>query len=288
MSQNTLIVRLIVLAATATGLIGVSPSLGAVVTVPTMDGDTLKAALNPSGLTINSVTITNGVAGQFGTYSNFETPPVTIGPGVVLSTGDVSYLTPGSPITQIMNSGGTTEFNAYGAGHIENFHSSNDVAALEVNFTLPVASPIKFDFIFGSTEYPYYTSNFTDAFLVFLNGTAPQNQITFDGNGNPVQVGSSFAGLLTTADQNTVFSNPYGLLGVLTTTSIELEAGSHTLLFEVGDVNDMSYNSAVFLANLRAEAGDPGTVPEPATLAMLGLGLLPICLRRRMRQRSVA
>jgi hypothetical protein len=255
------------------------PALGQVATVPTMDPSALKLALQPSGLTITSVSIHNGVAGQFGTFTNFELLPVTIRPGIVLSSGDVTDLRPipgatqpgydpSSPPPQVNNqmnpepiTGATPEFDAFGfiAGNIENFSGSYDVAALRVDFTLDSASPIKFDFLFGSVEFPFYTSSFTDSFLVFLDGTDPANQITLDLAGNAVQVGSSFAGLETTGDQNSAFSNPHAVIHHLTTTSPMLADGEHFLIFEVGDVNDHILDSAVFIANLRAQAGPPGT-----------------------------
>jgi hypothetical protein len=263
----------------ALGLIGLHAG-ASVTTTPTMDPDVLRTALNPVGLTIDSVSIVNGVDGQFGTFSNFELLPVSIRPGIVLSSGNVANLAPipgatdpayepSSPPEQVnsqMNpelSGGTAEFDAYGAaaGNIENFTASYDVAALRVDFTLDAESPVKFDFIFGSVEFPAWTSQFTDSFLVFLDGTDPQNQVTVDTGGNAVQVGSSFAGLETIDDQNTAFSNPHGLIHHLTTTTAMLSAGHHTLYFEVGDVNDHILDSAVFIANLRAEAGNEGTDP---------------------------
>ena len=260
----------------------VAAATAAVTTVPTLDPDLLATALDPSGgLEIDSIEILNGLPGQFGTYSNFVIPPVTIHDGIVLSSGSVAEMgpipgatepdyDPASPPPQVNSqmypwdvSGGTSEFDDYGFsnGGIENFYGSFDVAAIRVDFTLDEDSAVKFDFIFGSVEFPYWTSQFTDAFLVFVDGTDPSDQVTFDSQGNAVQVGSSFAGLETTEDQNCAFSNPHGLIHHLTTTTEVLSKGPHFLIFEVGDVNDHILDSGVFISRLRAEAGDPGTEP---------------------------
>ncbi len=250
-------------------------------TTQTSDTAALAAALNPTGLTITSVVIRNGVPGQFGTYTRFSAPPVTIRDGVVLSSGNVAAMgplpevldptyDPASPppaVNSQMNpeiDGGTQEFNDFGIlnGNIENFQASFDVAALEVHFTLAEDSQVRFDFLFGSVEYPIWTSSYTDAFLVFLDGTDPSSQIALDRNAHPVQVGASFAGLTVTNDVNTAFAAPHGLIHHLTTTTARLDAGSHTLIFEVGDVNDHILDSAVFLANLRTGTGTPGTDPS--------------------------
>jgi hypothetical protein len=141
-----------------------------------------------------------------------------------------------------------------------------------VDFLLETNSQVKFDFIFGSVEYPFWTSDFTDALLVFLDGTDPTNQIATDANGQPVQVGISFSGLVTSSDQNTAFADPHGLLRKLTTTTAMLPAGPHTIRFEVGDVNDQLLDSAAFIANLRAGAGIEGTglADPPPVLSMSG------------------
>lgn len=255
---------------------------GQVATVPTVEEAALIDALSAEGLTITSVTVRSGAAGQIGTYSNFVTPPVSIRRGVVLSSGNVASMGPlpeaqlpdydpagppaavNSAMSEDPAGGGTAEFNDYGdqSNNIENFQLSYDVAAIEVRFTLAESSQVQFDFIFGSVEFPYWTSQFTDAFLVFLDGTDPNNQVTFDSGGNAVQVGSSFAGLETTSDLNTAFANPHGLIHHLTTTTEELDPGEHTLIFEVGDVNDQILDSAVFIANLRTGVGQEGTEPS--------------------------
>jgi hypothetical protein len=230
-------------------------------------------------------------------------PPITIDDGIVLSSGDVSLL--GPPADPVLDApqpsidtgtSGTAEFDAYGPGRIENFTGSFDVAALQIIFELDEEGQIQFDFVFGSVEYPFYTSSFTDSFLAFLDGTSAANQITFDASGQPIQVGSSFAGLVSTDDQNTAFGGPHGVLG-LTTTSALLDAGEHTLIFEIGDVNDHILDSAVFISNLRTGSGDEGTeptdpedylVPEPNSLTLIGLGVFGMMARavHRRRQRK--
>ena len=214
-------------------------------------------------------------------YSAFADQAVTIGNGVVLSTGNAVQTTAAFhnsatlPSTDV-GQPGTTAFNNYGPGHITNFNTSNDVAALHVNFTLNAPSQIGFQFAFGSVEFPVFTSEFTDAFLAFLDGTGSANQIVFDASGNAVQVGTTFASALTTADTNSAFSDPHGILRLQTFTMNLLSAGTHSLIFQLGDTNDHILDSAVFISDFRAGQGTGATiaaVPEPASLALFLSGL---------------
>lgn len=281
-------------------LVCAAGAAGAVTTTVTTESDALIDALNPIGLTINSVVVRSGQPGQIGTFADFSTLPVTIHDGIVLSSGSVADLSPlaeaqspdydpaGPPArvnSQMVTdsdtdgnilSGGTAEFDNYGNGGqgtpgITNFQGSFDVAALEVQFTLAAPSQLKFDFIFATVEFPVYTGSFTDAFLVFVDGVQPADQVCFDSNNDPVQVANSFAGLETTADVNSAFGAPHGLIHHLTTTTGNLAAGSHTIIFEVGDVNDHILDSAAFITDLRAVAagtgGGPGTTPSDDCLA---------------------
>ena len=265
----------------------------ALTVTPTTTGATLLGALLPSSTGFGTVTAAYdfGTSAQVGTFTGFTSGPVTLpAGGIVLSTGNAanttaaSHSTGDSPSTNI-NGSSTPEITAYAPGKITNFTSARDAARLTVSFSLAAASAISFDFVFGSTEYPVYSSQYTDAAYVFLDGA----QVAFDASGAPIQVGANFSSQLTIADTNTAFSSPHGVIGVLTTTSATLAVGTHKLQFEVADTNDGFLDSALFVSNLRlsANSGGPVTgttkISEPAALALLATGLLGlVSTRRRM------
>jgi hypothetical protein len=243
--------------------------VSALTVTQTTDPAALGALLSGSGVTVDSVTINNGAGMQFGSYSGFDSGPLTLGNGVVISTGQAvqttaAYHSTGDYPSSNTGVNGTAEFNNYAAGRVTNFSAGYDVASLTVYFTLPAASAVKFDWAFGSVEYPVYTNQFTDAFFAFLDGTDAANQIVFDSNGNPVQVGASFGASLIVNDTNTAFSNPHGIMG-LTTTTGTLAAGPHSLTFVIGDVNDHVLDTAVFISSISTTDGDDGTVPTDST-----------------------
>jgi hypothetical protein len=269
----------------------------AMVVTPTTDPTALLDALvaNPSAFSSISASYDYGDPQQIGTYTGFNLPPVTMPNGVVMSTGlaaqtTAAYHSTGfSPSTELpvtATSGGSTpEIDAYAAGHVANWSSSHDAAKLTLHFTLAAPTAVSFAFSFGSVEYPAFTSTYTDAFYAFLDGT----QISFDSQGNPVQVGNSFASTLTTEDQNTAFSDPHGLIGVLTTESGTLSAGAHVISFEVADTNDQDLDSAVFLTDFgtTTNAGGPTTnpsgLPEPGSMAIIGVAVGGLGWVRRRR-----
>ena len=90
------------------------------------------------------------------------------------------------------------------------------------------------------------------------------------------------------------FADPHGVLGLTTTTAL-LNGDNHTLLFEIGDVNDHILDSAVFISNLRSCSWNGGTeltdpedplVPEPGAMTLWVIALSALEVFRRARRHA--
>ena len=120
-----------------------------------------------SGVTYTNPTLTCP-SGARGGFKNAITTTVAMDSGIVLTTGS-SALVPNSATTvaSVDNSttGGDANLAAASSGTLF------DLCKLEFDF-IPVGDTIKFNYRFGSDEYPGYTcSNFNDIFSFFINGT---------------------------------------------------------------------------------------------------------------------
>ncbi len=116
------------------------------------------------GVTISNITYSGGTTsiGSFTTgNSNLNLPA-----GVVLSTGDVTSI-PGASSNDVNGGDGTGTDNDL---MMLSGQSINNPAILAFDF-VPNGDSLKFQFVFGSEEYPVYVcSNFNDAFGFFLSG----------------------------------------------------------------------------------------------------------------------
>lgn len=137
-------------------------------------------------ITITDVQVEGDQRG-FGTYTS---GPLGIGDGIILASGAVTNALPPN------NSGSTTtDFNLPGCDECDSLipgYESYDATILTITFDVGNIDGIRFDFIFGSEEYPEWVgSAFNDVYGAFLNGT----QISFDENGNPITInGPWFSG----------------------------------------------------------------------------------------------
>jgi hypothetical protein len=147
---------------------------------------TITAPYNSPSYLINSVLLGNGVTAfniqyqgnlsQIGYFTggNSSGIPLGIDSGIVLSTGEIVDFAQSASINSstTITSANNTPADADMLSIIQTNNangSSNDAAIIEFDFT-PLGDTVKFDYMFGSEEYPEFVCSFNDGFGMFLSG----------------------------------------------------------------------------------------------------------------------
>jgi PEP-CTERM motif len=221
--------------------------------------------------------------------NNYKLP----GSGIVLSTGDASRDGSASSVIHGLTKEYKTNATPTQVALLQplspgsaGFH---DVTQLTISFDVDAnTTSVHFGVVFASAEYPKYANpaeNFNDAFGLFLNGT----NIAFAG-GKPVNINNPMmvdtdsaagAAYQETALQGLLVGpggNPFMNFGG----AVVAGSKGNTLTFIIADANDSRWDTAVYISGL-GNAPPPGTVPEPASLALLGLGVSALALYSRRR-----
>ncbi|MCB1829125.1 MAG: PEP-CTERM sorting domain-containing protein [Chromatiaceae bacterium] len=277
---------------------------------PTTDATTLVNNIIGSGITVSAGTQTfTGITNMAATFTG-GTDPVGFSSGIVLMTGDVNDI-PGPNPT---NSSPETEGNGGSGGVADPSQSlgvagdsdldaivgttTNDAAVLEFEFQLGDGSAVGdlfFNFVFASEEYvDYVNSIYNDVFALFVDG---ENIALIPGTSTPVSVNNVNGSTNSAYYRNNVNNtNGFGdllldtafdgLTTVLTATKLGLSAGVHTMKFAVADTSDGALDAAVFIQAGSFSDTDPGNIPEPTTLALMGIGLAGIGYRRRQSMKA--
>ena len=196
--------------------------------------------------------------------------------GVVLSTGDIDSLArtnlfedmstinlvPGDVfLDAVLDPGGTT--------------TTHDAAVLVIDFTTAVPRTLNLSYVFGSDEYNEFVNDqFNDIFAIFLDGTAPANNIALTGGacaspaGLTIAINSVNCGPTGTDPgpncacfrDNTAATLETELDGLTNVfiASAEISAGTHQLRIAIADAADAIYDAAVFI---KCQSGQVPTRP---------------------------
>jgi hypothetical protein len=247
------------------------PPNGMTVVTP-VSATTLATTLLGAGVTLSGTPTFQGAAAQGGTFTN---APALVGftSGIILSSGNVAdagstYAGPDLPDTD-EGTGGYAPLSALIGGQ-----ATTDAAVLQFSF-IPNTSTIYFSYVFASAEYPNYIGSFNDPMALFVNGTAPGNNVAVLPLSPPVAVTINN---VNTTSHPTYFNKfngigdalPYGgETKVLTAIATVTPGQVNTITLAVADALDHALDSAVFI-----QAGSLSTTPPGATTVVASVPAL--------------
>jgi hypothetical protein len=284
------------------GTPGADPSNGMTVTTPAT-ATALATALLGSGVSLSGTPTFQGAPAQAGT---FTTAPSLVGfsSGIILSSGNVAdagstWIGADLPTTdETSATGGNGGLGYAPLNALIGGQATNDAAVLQFSF-IPTTSTIYFSYVFASAEYPQYIGSFNDPMGLFVNGTAPSNNVAIlpiAGN-IPVTINN------VNAATNSQFFNKYNGSGdnlpyggetkVLTATVAVNPNVVNTITLSVADALDHVLDTAVFIqaGSLSTTPTTPTTpatpVPSSLILAMFGLAALGIFVALQGRRARV-
>lgn len=239
-------------------LLFLSPDLSGQVKIDTLPTkESLVETFMGEGVSIFNVKV-HGNRSSMG-YFEAQNSNFPIGEGIVLSTGRVSA------IAGQNKSGKTTTSMKEGIGSDPDLsrmvsRQIFNVTVLEFDF-IPQYDSLFFDYVFGSEEYPEYVgSPYNDIFCLLIKGPNFPKALNLARVGQPpstVMINSVnhkknsnyfIPNYKTVADTTIRYTIEFDGFTTLLTASCRVTRGKlHHIKIAIGNVNDFSYDSGVFL-----------------------------------------
>ncbi len=249
----------------------------------TTDAATLAGAILGGGISLSNLSYIGGTLAS-GTYTGGAV--MGIPTGIIMTSGNATLANGGTN-----DSDSSTGSNGTGTDADLNTLSSPfttfDKTILEFDFE-STSGDLFFQYVFASEEYnEYANSSFNDVFGFFLDGT---NIALIPGTSTPVSINN-----INLVDNPSFFNNndlqdggvlPFeydGFTDIFTAEALGLTAGTHHIKLAIADAGDSILDSAVFIKGGSFSSTNPGVIPEPTSMLLLGSGLIGSVIARRRK-----